>query len=454
MSRVNWINEDSGSGSTIASALNLGGTIINLTSGSVTIGSVLTLTGGGIALTPPTAGGVSSVSMTVPSELIVAGSPITSSGTLAVTKANQSANTIWAGPSIGPGLGQPSFRALVLADLPAGIGTVTQVAMTVPPELSVTGSPITTNGTLAVTKANQSANRVWAGPATGAAAQPTFRALVAADLPGGGTGLQNLSQVLATGNVTGANNIQVTTSQRIDFLGGGMKLEANYLYGANGAKALSVVDGPGADSYMEVQGLPSNVNLNASGTAANVAINVVAKGTSNIYTYTDVNAILWHNAFLFTDKQIRAGAGRVPGIDPPVNQNPGTLRLTFAGTFFDGRPAGYTALVDSVNYTIKVGLLPTSTWVVTAMVAGQQNAVHPTNTFLEMVLYYNNNGSATIISRQRMPWAATDTTFGCSLSSIVAASNVGTQEVYCDMSNPGAATILITAYRLQAVMLK
>ena len=64
-----------------------------------------------------------------------------------------------------------------------GSGTVTSVAMTVPAEFSVSGSPITGAGTLAVTKATQNANRIFAGPTTGAAAQPTFRALVSDDIP-------------------------------------------------------------------------------------------------------------------------------------------------------------------------------------------------------------------------------------------------------------------------------
>jgi hypothetical protein len=62
-------------------------------------------------------------------------------------------------------------------------GTVTSVALTVPAELSVSGSPITASGTLAVTKANQSANQVYAGPTSGGAAAPAFRALVAGDIP-------------------------------------------------------------------------------------------------------------------------------------------------------------------------------------------------------------------------------------------------------------------------------
>lgn len=65
----------------------------------------------------------------------------------------------------------------------AGSGTVTSVAMTVPSILSVAGSPITTTGTLAVSLANESANLVFAGPASGGATTPTFRAIVRADIP-------------------------------------------------------------------------------------------------------------------------------------------------------------------------------------------------------------------------------------------------------------------------------
>jgi len=71
----------------------------------------------------------------------------------------------------------PSFQ-----NAGAGSGTVTSVALTVPTEFSVAGSPITTSGTLAVSKANQSANLVYAGPSSGGAAAPTFRSAVEADL--------------------------------------------------------------------------------------------------------------------------------------------------------------------------------------------------------------------------------------------------------------------------------
>ena len=64
-----------------------------------------------------------------------------------------------------------------------GSGTVTSVGLSLPGIFSVTGSPVTTSGTLTGSLANQSANTIWAGPTTGGAAAPTFRSLVASDIP-------------------------------------------------------------------------------------------------------------------------------------------------------------------------------------------------------------------------------------------------------------------------------
>lgn len=135
-------------------------------------------------------GSVTSVALTMPAEFAVAGSPIVVAGTLAVTKANQNANIVYAGPATGAPAA-PTFRSLVAADFPAGVGTVTSIGLTiaVPAFMgqSVIGSPVTTNGTLAVTLTfnNQTANTFLAGPTSGGAAAPSFRALDAADVPAG-----------------------------------------------------------------------------------------------------------------------------------------------------------------------------------------------------------------------------------------------------------------------------
>jgi hypothetical protein len=150
-------------------------------------------------------GSVTSVALTMPAEFTVAGSPIIAAGTLAVTKANQTANIVFAGPSSG-GPAAPTFRPLVTADMPPGTGTVTSVALTiaVPGSVfgsSVGGSPVTTTGTLAITITfnNQNANTFLAGPTAGGAAQPNFRTMVPADLPS--SILQQTTTVLSSANI-------------------------------------------------------------------------------------------------------------------------------------------------------------------------------------------------------------------------------------------------------------
>jgi hypothetical protein len=62
-------------------------------------------------------------------------------------------------------------------------GTVTSVGLSMPAIFSVSGSPVTSSGTLAATLVAQNAHLVFVGPSSGGAASPTFRTLVGADLP-------------------------------------------------------------------------------------------------------------------------------------------------------------------------------------------------------------------------------------------------------------------------------
>ncbi len=85
-------------------------------------------------------------------------------------------------------------------------GTVTAVWLLMPNIFSVTGSPVTTSGTLTASLATQSANAVFAGPTTGGAAAPTFRALVSADYTPGSIqygSIQNENAGTLLGNPSG-----------------------------------------------------------------------------------------------------------------------------------------------------------------------------------------------------------------------------------------------------------
>lgn len=155
----------------------------------------------------PGGGSVSSVGFTMPAEFSVAGSPVDSSGTLAVTKAVQNAGTVYAGPATGSAA-PPTFTSLTALLTALGIadGTVTSVAATFSTSsalltISLTGSPINTSGTLAfvINLANVPANQFWRGPTSGSAAPPTVGAIVGADLPNPGAsslgGVQSIAAV-------------------------------------------------------------------------------------------------------------------------------------------------------------------------------------------------------------------------------------------------------------------
>jgi hypothetical protein len=215
-----------------------------------------TVTGGGGG-----SGTVTSVALTVPSIFSVSGSPVTTSGTLAVTLATQTQNKVFASPNGSTGV--PAFRALVAADIPnldasiltagtllaarmpaltgdvtttvgtvattiannvvtyakmqavsttskllgssstttpvqeitigtglslsgttltGNTGTVTSVGLALPAEFSISNSPITTTGTLTGAWQSQTQNKFFASP-NGSSGTPSFRAIVAADVP-------------------------------------------------------------------------------------------------------------------------------------------------------------------------------------------------------------------------------------------------------------------------------
>lgn len=164
-------------------------------------------------------GTVTSVNATVPAEFAVGGVPITGSGTIAITKVNESANTVWAGPTSG-GAAQPTFRSLVTADMPSGTGTVTSIATTAP----ITGGTITTTGTIGITDfvASGASHARGAVPDPGASAGTTKFLCEDATFkipPGTSTG--TVTSIATTAPITGGTITTTGTIGVNDFVASG-----------------------------------------------------------------------------------------------------------------------------------------------------------------------------------------------------------------------------------------
>jgi len=181
---------------------------------------IITEMGGSFVFDASNVDAISNLTITVPSYLSVNPATLFASGTFDITANDQNANQFLAGPTSG-GPAPTAFRSMVNADLPpltdgmlyigqtggppvssqltagtlitvtpgpgtstissSALGLVTLNMPTAIYDVAVSSGP--NSETLTVTFDNQAANTVWSGPSSGLPAVPTFRALVAADIP-------------------------------------------------------------------------------------------------------------------------------------------------------------------------------------------------------------------------------------------------------------------------------
>lgn len=143
-----------------------------------------------------------------------------------------------------------------------GSGTVTSVALSLPGIFTVSGSPVTTSGTLAASFVSQNQNLVLVSP-NGSSGSPSFRALVSADLPS----LTSGSSILYGNGSGGFSN--ATIGSGLSFAGG----------------TLSATGGGGCTVAGSSGDLQAN---NGSGGCAAANLNKNADGTT-----TSSKAITW-----------------------------------------------------------------------------------------------------------------------------------------------------------------
>ena len=164
-----------------------------------------------------------------------------------------------------------------------GDGTVTSVGLSLPSQFTVTGSPVSTAGTLTATLAAQSANLVWAGPTTGAAAAPAFRSLVAGDIPpipaGQVSGLAMVATSGAYGDLSGRPTLgSAAATPATDYAPAAQGVAGGNSHNHDGGDGASI-------AYTSLSGLPtipSPADAVPAALAATAAI-----GTSTDYARED-----------------------------------------------------------------------------------------------------------------------------------------------------------------------
>jgi len=134
---------------------------------NATIGSGLLFSGGTLSAT--NSGTVTSVGLALPSIFSVSGSPVTGSGTLTATLNSETANTFFAAPN--GSAGTPTFRALVVADVPTLNQNTTGTASNI---TATSNSTLTTLSALSLPYSQLSGTvPTWNQNTTGTAASVT-----------------------------------------------------------------------------------------------------------------------------------------------------------------------------------------------------------------------------------------------------------------------------------------
>lgn len=279
-------------------------------------------------------GTVTSVGISVPSQFTLSGSPVTSSGTLVVTQASQTQNTVFAAPDGSDGV--PTFRALVEADCPTcsfgggGGGDVATDAIWDAAGDLVYGTGANTAARLAPGTATQilhgGTTPVWAVVSLTADVSGTLAA------GNGGTGITSLASGVATflGTSTSANLATALTNET----GTGVAVFAT-------SPALVTPD----------LGTPSAVVL-TSATGLPMATGITSSTSANLATVLS-DEVGTTGGFLRTGGNIKAKSITVE--NPGAAEKIALFNSSVAGTIVRVRGVLIGSASPSVTYNIKKG---------------------------------------------------------------------------------------------------
>lgn len=244
-------------------------------------------------------------------------------------------------------------------------GTVTSVGLSLPGIFSVSGSPVTSSGTLSATLATQAANYVWAGPTTGSAATPSFRALVAADIPtltaskisdlattvqgyrldqfAAPTSSVSMNSQRLTGLAAPSADSDAVTKAYADALRSGLDVKQSVRVATTADITLSGTQT--IDGVAVVAG--DRVLVKNESTPADNGIYVVAAGAWSRATDADSSTNVTPGMFVFVEEGSQADSGWVLSTDSPITL--GSTALSFAQFSGAGQITAGSGLTKSGN---------------------------------------------------------------------------------------------------------
>jgi len=291
--------------------------------------------------------------------------------------------------TLGSGL---TMTGTVLSAAGGGTGTVTSFsAGNLSPLFTTSVATATTTPALSFALASQSANLVYAGPGSGAAAAPTFRALVPADYPVfvGSGGTHAAGAVPDPGATAGSTRY--------------LREDASWQVPAGGAGTVTSVGLSTNVSWLTVGSSP----VTGSGT---ITLNTITSGTPNLFWATQASgsgpwlqrAIVPADLPLFVAAGGSHAAGAVPdpGATAHTNQ-PFVLQDNVSWALPLGKilAFNYVATSQSTTSTSVTDLATVDS--ITFSLDATQNVI-----ILYQAHAYNGTGGSTIVNRD---WVMVDT---------------------------------------------